>query len=606
MLNPSMQYAGFGDVNKNYTMYAIDFSRAEVVDYYAVAYPSGAAFPSDYFRSDNPWTVSVNPQYFKTPDINSVKVTLSGGGQTYEFSGKNSSFEGNYFNVSTSSYGGSACIIFRPKTSTPYSGEYKVTITGLKLKSDEDATLSYTVNFFSLQSSEKDTASGGSTGEPIEKEKTTDIVNGKPVNKNETSKPVVSIVSYPNKKSYVLGEGFDTAGFSVVLKENGKTTNLNSSVTFYTSKTVELTQGRAFTTTGSKVVELRYKNEKIGEYTINVTEKKTSSAKHPFTDVASGAYYENAVIWALSTGVTSGTSATTFAPEATCTRGQVVTFLWRASGSPEPASANNPFSDVKTGDFFYKAVLWAVEKGITSGTGANTFSPGATCTSAQIVTFLWRSKGQPSAGGTSSLAADYKGQYYADAVAWADSTGLLSGTGSAFAPNNNSPRADIVTYLYRNAGSPAVNTAASSDTLEDGTYIIKASKNSKFVIDVPESSKADGIKLIVYQYEGNDNQKFKLSSIGDNKYTIQCVHSGKYWKSSGSKGAEITQAGYVSSNSSDFTFTLIKQSDGSYRIMDSKGFYVGISGGKIANLTNIILWTEASDDSQTYIFEKIG
>ena len=96
------------------------------------------------------------------------------------------------------------------------------------------------------------------------------------------------------------------------------------------------------------------------------------------------------------------------------------------------------------------------------------------------------------------------------------------------------------------------------------------------------------------------------SSIGDNKYTIQCVHSGKYWKSSGSKGAEITQAGYVSSNSSDFTFTLIKQSDGSYRIMDSKGFYVGISGGKIANLTNIILWTEASDDSQTYIFEKIG
>ena len=223
----------FGDVNKNYTMYAIDFSRAEVVDY-TVAYPSGQ--PSSIISAQTTWTVSVNPQYFKTPDINSVKVTLSGGGQTYEFSGKNSSFEGNYFNVSTSSYGGSACIIFRPKTSTPYSGEYKVTITGLKLKSDEDATLSYTVNFFSLQSSEKDTASGGSTGEPIEKEKTTDIVNGKPVNKNETSKPVVSIVSYPNKKSYVLGEGFDTAGFSVAPKENGKTTNLNSSVTFYTSK----------------------------------------------------------------------------------------------------------------------------------------------------------------------------------------------------------------------------------------------------------------------------------------------------------------------------------------------------------------------------------
>ncbi len=180
------------------------------------------------------------------------------------------------------------------------------------------------------------------------------------------------------------------------------------------------------------------------------------TAKHPFNDVPKGTYYENPVIWALNNGVTSGTSATNFAPGETCTRGQVVTFLWRAKGSPEPASTVNPFSDVKASDYFYKAVLWAVEKGITSGTSATTFSPNSTCTSGQVVTFLWRSNGSPKATGTSSLAAQYSGQYYSDAVAWVDSTGLLAGTGTAFAPNSNSPRADIVTYLYRNAGSPAI------------------------------------------------------------------------------------------------------------------------------------------------------
>jgi hypothetical protein len=109
MLNPSMQYAGFGDVNKSYTMYAIDFSRAEVVDYYAVAYPSGQPSPPIISAQTTPGLFQSTP-VFQDPDNISVKVTLSGGGQTYEFSGKNSSFEGNIFNVSTSSYGGSACI----------------------------------------------------------------------------------------------------------------------------------------------------------------------------------------------------------------------------------------------------------------------------------------------------------------------------------------------------------------------------------------------------------------------------------------------------------------------------------------------------------------
>ena len=109
-----------------------------------------------------------------------------------------------------------------------------------------------------------------------------------------------------------------------------------------------------------------------------------------FTDVAPGAWYEEAVNWAVENGITTGMGNGLFAPNNTCTRGQVVTFLWRSQGEPAPAGSNNPFSDVKEGDYFYEAVLWAVENGITNGTGDNKFSPDATCTRAQMVTFLYR------------------------------------------------------------------------------------------------------------------------------------------------------------------------------------------------------------------------
>ncbi|MCK9477924.1 MAG: S-layer homology domain-containing protein [Firmicutes bacterium] len=266
----------------------------------------------------------------------------------------------------------------------------------------------------------------------------------------------VNILSYPTKTTYAVGEGFDTTGAKVVNNIGEKLNDVTANIVFYTSKTVQLTQGRTFTTTGEKVVELRQQDGTvIGKYTITVGEKG-AAAKHPFADIKGGAYYEAPVIWALQNNVTAGTSVTTFSPNDTCTRGQVVTFLWRAKGQPEPASTHNPFTDVKADDYYYKAVLWAVENGITSGTSATAFSPGDICTSAQVVTFLWRSNDKPKASGTSSLAERYGGQYYTDAVAWADATGLLFGTGTAFAPNNNSPRADIVTYLYRNGGSPEI------------------------------------------------------------------------------------------------------------------------------------------------------
>lgn len=176
------------------------------------------------------------------------------------------------------------------------------------------------------------------------------------------------------------------------------------------------------------------------------------TVENPFADVSADSYYYDPVRWALQKGITTGMSENSFGPELTCTRGQVVTFLWRANGCPEPASTENPFTDVKQSDYFYKPVLWALEQGITTGTTATTFAPGATCTSAHVLTFLWRASGEPFAVGNSELADTYSGQWYSDALLWADVTGLLDGPDTPFAPSNNSPRADIVTYLYRSMG----------------------------------------------------------------------------------------------------------------------------------------------------------
>ena len=123
-------------------------------------------------------------------------------------------------------------------------------------------------------------------------------------------------------------------------------------------------------------------------------------------------------------------------------------------------------------------------------------------------------------------------------------------------------------------------------------------------MDVTGSSKEDGAKILIYKNNNNSNQKFKITKVKDNQYTIQSVHADKWLISGGTKGAALTQSGSVTDNS-EITFTITEQADGTYRIMDSKGFYLGISGGKIANGTKIILWTEASDASQTYMLEKI-
>lgn len=172
--------------------------------------------------------------------------------------------------------------------------------------------------------------------------------------------------------------------------------------------------------------------------------------ENPFADVHENDFFYDAVIWAVNNGITSGSGADTFAPDRACTRAEMVTFLWRAAGTPEPVSGNNPFTDVTETDYFYKAVLWAVENGITKGTSETTFSPNDTCTRGQTVTFLYRYAGAPEVAVGNPFADVQENNYYYHAVIWAVAEEITKGTGeTTFSPNNFCTRSQIVTFLYR-------------------------------------------------------------------------------------------------------------------------------------------------------------
>ena len=204
--------------------------------------------------------------------------------------------------------------------------------------------------------------------------------------------------------------------------------------------------------------ELTLKDKGSGKYTftmpagkveVKATFMEDNSMLNFFYDVPNGAYFYEAVKWAVENGITTGVGNDLFAPEQPCTRAQIVTFLWRAAGSPEPKGAASGMTDVVSGSYYEKAVAWAIENGITTGTTTSTFSPDATCTRAQAVTFLARAQNAKATGKTafSDVPAD---SYFADAVAWAQANGVTTGTSeTTFSPDSDCTRAQIVTFLYR-------------------------------------------------------------------------------------------------------------------------------------------------------------
>lgn len=181
------------------------------------------------------------------------------------------------------------------------------------------------------------------------------------------------------------------------------------------------------------------------EYTVIVP------APNPFDDVIFGKFYYNPVMWALENNITKGITDSTFEPDTGCSRGQVVTFLWRAAGCPEPTSTEHNFTDVRKGAYYYKAMLWAVEQGITVGTTKTTFAPDDTCTRGQVVTFLWRAAGSPAAVNREHSFTDVRENgYYFKAMLWAVENGITKGTTKTeFAPDDTCNRGQVVTFLYR-------------------------------------------------------------------------------------------------------------------------------------------------------------
>lgn len=260
------------------------------------------------------------------------------------------------------------------------------------------------------------------------------------------------------------GAGVTTYAITVQNSKNGGVTASHKSAAKDTAVTLTVTPDKGYVLDTLTVLDSKNKavklTEKNGKYTFTMPSGKVTvsaafkaaapASENPFTDVPSGAYYEDAVVWAVKKGITSGTSATTFDPDGSCTRAQAVTFLWRAAGSPEPKSAAMPFTDVPAGSYFEKAVLWAVENGITKGTSDTTFTPDASCTRAQIVTFLWRANGSHAVSGNSAFSDVAADAYYAAAVAWAEKNGVTGGIGGGlFGSDNNCTRAQIVTFIYR-------------------------------------------------------------------------------------------------------------------------------------------------------------
>ena len=275
--------------------------------------------------------------------------------------------------------------------------------------------------------------------------------------------PAEAVRVYAAYIDRISGTGSTAYTVTVLDSKNGSVTADRKTASAGSTVTLTVSPDKSYVLETLTVLDKNDKEikltEKNGKYTftmpassveVKATFMDDNTMLNFFVDVPADAYYYDAVLWAAEKGITGGTDATHFSPNGVCTRAQAVTFLWRAAGSPAPKSTTMPFTDVPAGSYYEAAVLWAVENGITKGTGDTTFSPNATCSRGQIVTFLWRSQGSPAAGSVNPFADVKAGDYYADAVLWAAENGITGGTtATTFSPSADCTRAQIVTFIWR-------------------------------------------------------------------------------------------------------------------------------------------------------------
>ena len=266
------------------------------------------------------------------------------------------------------------------------------------------------------------------------------------------------------------GTGATTYPITVKSAKNGDVTASHKSAAKGVTVTLTVDPDKGYlldtlTVLDGKDKELKLTDKGDGKFTFTMPDSKVTveatfkasapTGKNPFVDVPAGSYYEDAVVWAVGKGITTGMSAAAFDPNGSCTRAQIVTFLWRAAGSPEPKTMKG-FDDVASNAYYAKAVAWAVENGITTGTSASKFSPNDPCTRTQAVTFLFR---YAAANGMEAVTMQELLSGYADAASvpsyavsamnWALAAGILQGDGVKLMPNATCTRAQVVTFLYR-------------------------------------------------------------------------------------------------------------------------------------------------------------
>ena len=332
----------------------------------------------------------------------------------------------------TPTTGGTVTVTCGENTYTPSleNGKYVVTVDLPNETKDYDFTASYTAeengNYENAQSNAckvsvaRRSSGGGSSSDPTYSVTTPSASNGSvTVSPKNASKGDTVTVTVKPDSGYVLETltVTDKNGNELTLKDKG-----DGKYTF---------------------------TMPAGKVEVKATFMEDNSMLNFFYDVPNNAYFYEAVKWAVENGITTGVGNDLFAPEQPCTRAQIVTFLWRAAGSPEPKGAASGMTDVVSGSYYEKAVAWAIENGITTGTTTSTFSPDATCTRAQAVTFLARALKAKAASAAefSDVPAD---SYFADAVAWAAANGVTEGIGGGlFAPDNDCTRGQIVSFLFR-------------------------------------------------------------------------------------------------------------------------------------------------------------
>ena len=261
------------------------------------------------------------------------------------------------------------------------------------------------------------------------------------------------------------GTGATTYPITVKSAKNGDVTASHKSAAKGTTVTLTVDPDKGYVLDSLTVLDGKDKERKLtdkgdGKYSFimpadKVTVEASFKEEFPdlpnsFSDLAPSDFCYDAVMWAVGRDITGGIGNDTFGPNLPCTRAQAVTFLWRAAGSPEPETRAMPLTDVPVGSYYYNAVLWAIENGITEGTSDTMFSPDATCSRAQIVTFLWRAGGSPATSGNSAFTDVASDAYYAAAVIWAEKNDITGGIGGGlFGSNNDCTRGQIVTFIYR-------------------------------------------------------------------------------------------------------------------------------------------------------------